>query len=174
MCGVEKAMTEFHRRGDGYQRWCKSCRRAYDAAYYKATQDLRRLQRRERGERLVALMRELKTAPCMDCGQRFHPVAMTFDHRPGTTKVRDLATLARRGCTGLFYAELKKCDLVCANCHAIRTLLRRLKGTVHRWQLLMRPEPLLETYHPDQGLGLVGWRAANDRSNQDVIATAAD
>ena len=50
---------------------------------------------------------------------------MTFDHRPGTTKVGDLATLARSGCTGLFEAELAKCDLVCANCHAIRTYLRR-------------------------------------------------
>lgn len=70
-------------------------------------------------------MRELKLAPCVDCGGRFHPVAMTFDHRPGTTKVNDLATLARRGCTGLFEQELKKCDLVCANCHAIRTYLRR-------------------------------------------------
>ena len=31
-----------------------------------------------------------------------HPVAMTFDHRPGTNKINDLATLARSGCTGLF------------------------------------------------------------------------
>jgi hypothetical protein len=50
---------------------------------------------------------------------------MTFDHRPGTTKVDDLANLARLGCTGLFEQELEKCDLVCANCHAIRTYLRR-------------------------------------------------
>jgi hypothetical protein len=38
----------------------------------------------------------------------------------------------------------------------------------------MRPEPLLETYHPDQGLGLVGWRAANDRAEREVIAAAVD
>jgi len=66
-------------------------------------------QRRRRSDVLVARMRELKAAPCMDCGGTFHPSAMTFDHRPGTNKVKDLA----------------KCDLVCANCHAVRTFQRR-------------------------------------------------
>ena len=61
----------------------------------------------------------------MDCGERFHPAAMTFDHRPDTEKIGDLAELAGRGLTGLFDLELPKCDLVCANCHAIRTFLRR-------------------------------------------------
>ncbi|HKY50143.1 MAG TPA: hypothetical protein VJP45_02690, partial [Candidatus Limnocylindria bacterium] len=68
---------------------------------------------------------DLKRNPCVDCGGVFHPAAMTFDHRPGTTKVADLASLAHRGCTGLFDDELEKCDLVCANCHAVRTYQRR-------------------------------------------------
>jgi len=55
---------------------------------------------------------------------------MTFDHRPGTKKVNDLATLAISGCTGLFQEELSKCDLVCANCHAVRTYLRREQALV--------------------------------------------
>lgn len=74
---------------------------------------------------LTARMRELKSVPCLDCGGTFHPSAMTFDHRPGTEKVADLASLARDGCTGLFEQELSKCDVVCANCHALRTFLRR-------------------------------------------------
>jgi len=77
-------------------------------------------------------MRELKDNPCVDCGGRFHPVAMTFDHRPGTAKVNDLATLAPRGCAGLFEEELAKCDLVCANCHAVRTYLRREEARATR------------------------------------------
>jgi hypothetical protein len=76
-------------------------------------------------------MRELKENPCVDCGGRFHPAAMTFDHRPGTKKVKDLATLAISGCTGLFKEELSKCDLVWSNCHAIRTYLRREQARVN-------------------------------------------
>jgi hypothetical protein len=121
-CGMFKPVTEFHRRGRGRPRWCKSRRR--DSAYYDQVRDVRRVQRHAHRKALVARMRELKLAPCVDCGRSFHPVAMTFDHRPGATKVDDLSNLARRGCTGLFELELEKCDLVCANCHAIRTYLR--------------------------------------------------
>jgi recombinational DNA repair protein (RecF pathway) len=34
-CGKTKAHSEFHRnkRGDGYQAWCKACRKAYDHDY---------------------------------------------------------------------------------------------------------------------------------------------
>jgi len=125
MCGIQKPLTEFHRQGAGHIWWCKACRHEYDARYYAATRELRMSQLRKRRDRLVARMRELKAAPCVDCGGHFHPAAMTFDHRPGTIKVNDLATLAGQGCTGLFEEELAKCDLVCANCHAIRTCLRR-------------------------------------------------
>jgi hypothetical protein len=140
LCGVLKSVDEFHRRGDGSQWWCKECRRAWDAKYYATTSDLRGLQRRERGERLVARMRVLKENPCVDCGGRFHPAAMTFGHRPGTKKVNDLATLAISGCTGLFEEELSKCDLVCSNCHAVRTYLRRVEARV-----ITRRLPVLST-----------------------------
>lgn len=50
---------------------------------------------------------------------------MEFDHLPGTTKHSDVATLVVRGCTQLAYAEVLKCELVCANCHAVRTYERR-------------------------------------------------
>lgn len=138
LCGLTKPLRDFHRRADGHQWWCKACRRTYDAAYYLGTRDLRRTQRRQRQVVLTARMRALKQDPCMDCGGRFHPVAMTFDHRPGTVKIRDLATLAQRGCTGLFNEELKKCDLVCANCHAVRTFMRREEKRQQRSPVAIR------------------------------------
>jgi hypothetical protein len=62
--------------------------------------------------------------PCTDCGGVFHPVAMQWDHRPGAAKLGDVATL-QRGRRSLLLAEIAKCDLVCANCHAVRTYIRR-------------------------------------------------
>jgi len=50
---------------------------------------------------------------------------MTFDHRPGATKRDDVSALVGHGCTDLARAEIEKCDLVCANCHAVRTYMRR-------------------------------------------------
>ena len=124
-CGAPKPVEEFHLRGSSRQSWCKPCRRAYDAAYHRSTRDLRLARKRKRIADHVAWMRALKDKPCTDCRGSFHPAAMTFDHLPGSIKVHDIATLVRRGSIGLAKLEIEKCEVVCANCHAIRTFERR-------------------------------------------------
>lgn len=63
----------------------------------------------------------------MDCGQRFHPAAMDFDHRPGEGKLYTISTMKSTArAAGLLEAELAKCDLVCSNCHRVRTYDRSL------------------------------------------------
>src|SRR6185503_6416816 len=60
----------------------------------------------------------VKSSPCMDCGGLFPPECMDFDHRNPSTKTMNpsaLAGLAR------LQEEMTKCDLVCSNCHRIRT-----------------------------------------------------
>ena len=61
----------------------------------------------------------LKAAPCLDCSRTYPPVAMDFDHVRGE-KVSGIARMWswRRE---RVLAELAKCDLVCANCHRVRT-----------------------------------------------------
>ena len=64
-------------------------------------------------------------AGCADCGYNTSPYALEFDHRPGTQKIDKVSNLA--GCRSLAVvkAEIAKCDVVCSNCHAIRTAERR-------------------------------------------------
>lgn len=69
------------------------------------------------------LLERLKAAPCMDCETSFPSECMHFDHRPGETKLFNISARANR-MTPRLEAELAKCDLVCANCHAIRTRRR--------------------------------------------------
>lgn len=57
---------------------------------------------------------------CVDCGYSGHPAAFHFDHRDPGTKCGNVSTMMTGTWKGLV-EELKKCDLVCANCHAIRT-----------------------------------------------------
>jgi hypothetical protein len=68
--------------------------------------------------------------PCSDCGGVFHPVAMQWDHPPGVEKIADVAFLYR-GSRARVLREIEKCELVCANCHAIRTFMRRQAGGDH-------------------------------------------
>ncbi len=56
--------------------------------------------------------------PCMDCGGSFPPFCMDFDHRDPSTKVTNVG--AARSMKKVV-EEIEKCDLVCANCHRIRT-----------------------------------------------------
>lgn len=55
---------------------------------------------------------------CSVCSGRFHPASYDFHHRDPATKISQITTLFRRGSDGeALREELKKCDLVCANCH---------------------------------------------------------
>ena len=69
----------------------------------------------------------LKLGPCQDCGNVFPPCAMDFDHRPGEVKVLEISKCKTRTQVDL---EVPKCDLVCANCHRIRTWKRGLSTNV--------------------------------------------
>jgi len=59
----------------------------------------------------------------MDCGQSFHPVCMDFDHRERRDKGEPTvsALVSHSSAQERILAEIEKCDLVCANCHRLRT-----------------------------------------------------
>jgi hypothetical protein len=69
---------------------------------------------------------ELKNKPCADCGKRFLPVCMEFDHRVGSIKLDKVSNLFSIAAPReRIQKEASKCDLVCANCHRLRTYKRR-------------------------------------------------
>jgi hypothetical protein len=120
-CGRLKELSEFHRRGAGYQAWCKTSRKKYDAAYFRAERSRVMATKRKRWKQLVDWYNELKESkPCADCGQHFRHAAMTWDHLPGRekrTNVSNLRRISRRA----VLREIEKCELVWANCHAVRS-----------------------------------------------------
>jgi hypothetical protein len=69
---------------------------------------------------------QLKSEPCTDCGGCFPPVCMHFDHRDYREKVRVVSAWCAAGDIPKMLQEIERCDLVCANCHAIRGEARRL------------------------------------------------
>lgn len=125
-CGIEKPLTDFHKLREGHQWWCKACKREHAAAHYQAN----KTRRQAHNKRLQAEFRNWYTSlkagrPCADCGQVFHPAAMHWDHLPGYEKTAALGVLVRHGSRQRILEEIEKCELVCANCHAIRTSVRR-------------------------------------------------
>ena len=80
----------------------------------------------------TALLRQLRDVPCADCQQRFPFYAMDFDHRNPTQKSFEVPRMLGRVDTERLLEEASKCDIVCANCHRIRTYEQRVATRVWR------------------------------------------
>ena len=87
-------------------------RRAIDPEHMRAIR-LRSKQKRD------ALYERLKLKPCTDCNGIFPPCVMEFDHVRGK-KLKPVSQL-RSDKMSTLMAEISKCDLVCSNCHRMRT-----------------------------------------------------
>jgi len=68
---------------------------------------------------------EIKKQPCADCGNSFPTVCMDFDHVRGR-KLYNIANMKSQSWE-LVEAEIAKCDVICSNCHRIRTHERLTK-----------------------------------------------
>jgi len=85
---------------------------------------------KERRRRLVEFISSIKIeSGCVDCGYRESAVALDFDHLPGSEKMFSIGSAtARSASQARLKAEMAKCEVVCANCHRVRTHERRSHG----------------------------------------------
>lgn len=82
------------------------------------------IARKQRLDSLRDRLAELKSVPCMDCGGKYPPYVMDFDHI-NDNKVGNVSSM-RSGKLSMLIEEIRKCEVVCANCHRMRTHLRRV------------------------------------------------
>jgi hypothetical protein len=126
MCGLWKAMNEFHASRTGQFSYCRECRRAYDRRYYRERgKPTRHAPKRARATTERAWMAALKEGvPCTDCGDVFPVWVMHWDHLPGFEKLGCISEMVGSRSRAVTIADLEKCELVCANCHVLRTIRR--------------------------------------------------
>jgi hypothetical protein len=111
---------------------CVNCHRVRSRAQHRLRLLARRPgtskrleEKRAMWRRQAAMLDRLRDVPCMDCGGRFPPCSMDFDHRDPGTKRSRVPALIGRAADARILAEVAKCDIVCANCHRARTFARR-------------------------------------------------
>jgi hypothetical protein len=149
-CEETKATTDFGKdssRADGLNPLCKPCNktkhtkfraenreavRASYAKWYAKPENKAKVHyktAKHNQERADLLIDRFKSAPCFDCKQSFPTCCMDFDHRPGVDKVFELNYRAMKSFSlDSIIEEIAKCDLVCSNCHRIRTKTRNQVG----------------------------------------------
>ena len=97
-----------------------------------------KVRQRRINDKRQAEINAIKGRPCMDCMQTFPVVCMQFDHRPDEAKLFGIGGGRRRQPSQVL-AEIAKCDVVCANCHAIRTNERARTSLKPREPEYVRP-----------------------------------
>jgi len=131
MCMRWKPISEFHNSRTGQFSYCRDCRCAYDRRYYAERGRAPRLARRraaiDRARRWMAGIKE--GLPCADCRGLFPVYVMHWDHLPGFDKLDEISSMVASRTREVVLEELKKCELVCANCHVLRTVARATGAT---------------------------------------------
>lgn len=143
LCNQKKPYGEFNRhkgRKDGYYERCKECRKIEHIQRYADPENRKRAKQRMKerywsdpeSRRKYNNQNAYKTkvkainvlgGKCMRCGFD-HPAALQFHHRDPSTKEFNLSHGASLGKPKKFpwptiLEEIKKCDLLCSNCHFI-------------------------------------------------------
>lgn len=132
-CGQTKPRTIFTKRKaskDGLNARCRECTRKATKRHYENNKEYYQKKARRNEvkykQEFEELMRVVKDVPCMDCEREFHSCQMDFDHREGEDKKYNVSDM--KGMSLLeVKKEIAKCDVVCSNCHRMRTFLRRIK-----------------------------------------------
>lgn len=125
-CGTTKTLVEFY--GDSGHRvrhHCRECERKKMAQLYAANKVFIQEYKLSRG--------------CTDCGYNAHPEALEFDHLPEFVKKFNISANISRPREQL-EREIAKCEVVCANCHRVRTKDRGKTGAW--WDLKAKGLPV--------------------------------
>jgi len=118
-CKILKPFSEFHKKGNGHAYKCKRCRSEYIKKHYQDNKEKYNRSAKAIRKRNIEYVRRIKeSTPCADCNKFYPYYVMDFDHRHD--KLFNIGGLRNKGIRQI-KAEIKKCELVCANCHRERT-----------------------------------------------------
>lgn len=141
-CKRRKPLNKFHiknRRKNGkiIKGIHGSCKICVNATQKKEREDNKEhffeRQRRARRNKAEVIQKIKEESPCQDCGRRYPYYVMDFDHKPGVQKFASVSTMVSlRYSMEAIMEEIKKCDLVCANCHRIRTHKQEYVGPIKK------------------------------------------
>lgn len=135
ICKIEKDEVNFNKnktRKDGISNVCKICSREKSSTYYNSNLEKHREEVTKRNNVQRGLLKDfikstLITSKCKDCGNKDWRV-LEFDHLPNFKKRNDISYMVKGGYSlESIKDEISKCEVVCRNCHCIRTIERSEK-----------------------------------------------
>jgi hypothetical protein len=134
ICGT-KAKYNYHlRRGETCQ-MCKEANAAWSRARNgsrpRAPRQAPSVRKEDRKQWLIN--QKVARIACMDCDkkvERNNTFVFDFDHRNPDHKTKAISQRLHQWTIEQLLFEMNKCDLVCANCHRVRTHAQRKSGVL--------------------------------------------
>ncbi len=105
---------------------CADCKRSYDREYWRKNKDRlnsqRSITKKKNRMRLYDNLRDYcKSNSCVSCGEDDF-VVLEFDHIDPKDKNSSVSDMVKNGYSwDSIKLELKRCQVLCANCHRRRT-----------------------------------------------------
>jgi hypothetical protein len=103
---------------------CSQCERQRRKTYYASRKDdfrqkARLTESRSRKIAQLKIYEYLLSHSCVDCGET-DIIVLEFDHRDGSSKVDNVASMPKHYGWSKIWEEMQKCDVRCAKCHRHR------------------------------------------------------
>jgi hypothetical protein len=108
---------------DACQKVCARCHQNIHhdpKASHEVMYDGRNRKKGRQVDRRKVMVRVIMGEHCSECGDWLWPKEMEFHHRDPKAKVGNLSDMFRTASKSAILAEVKKCDLLCRNCHRLR------------------------------------------------------
>ena len=105
-----------------YGSYCRDCHNAAcKISNRKRGKQVSAVNTKKRDKLRAYIISKKTGIPCADCGRIYPHYVMDHDHARGVKKGLISLAASRHWSLARLDEELEKCDLVCANCHRIRT-----------------------------------------------------
>ena len=89
----------------------------YKEAYLDRVNKRKLIRKKENRENMLSYF---KTHCCVKCGED-NPIVLDFDHRDEKTKKYNISAMIASYNWETIITEIQKCDVLCSNCHRIKT-----------------------------------------------------
>lgn len=128
--GTGNAYSNYKCRCEVCKTWCRENTREYRDRNRERFREQRRLEYASNPDRFKSLTKERvdkmrrlvdrykMMCGCLRCGFKEHPRALQLHHRDPAAKSFTVSISLGRA-RKVVMAEIRKCDVLCANCHAI-------------------------------------------------------
>lgn len=123
-CKTSKEELEFNknkRKKDGFQTICRECQQKHSRDHYaNNTESHKRAVYNNKLANIKVLQEHsicyLQTHPCIDCGED-DIIVLEYDHVRGEKRAAISYMIQNSYSLDSLIAEIKKCEVRCANCH---------------------------------------------------------